>query len=154
MFDFLFLSLFLLLVKPCPLQRCVSMLQTESLRKQCFRNPYWHMRNSENRLRSLVRPSALSGVRRVADSAGDGLAPPRVCNWHQKSRTWDRPVATRVPVPMAPLGEPLRSLCQTLECNTQRVALVLPLWETHGHTIRFRLFCRGQGFTNHFLPGK
>ena len=44
-------------MKPRPLQRCVSMLQTESLRKQCFQPP-WHMRNSENPLHSQsVRPA-------------------------------------------------------------------------------------------------
>jgi hypothetical protein len=73
----------------------------------------------------LARPSALSGVRWVAGSAGNGLARSRVCNWHQKSRAWRRPVATRVSVTMVPLGEPLRSLCPTLECNTQRVVLSL-----------------------------
>ena len=44
------LSLFFsFLVKPRPLQRCVSMLQTESLAQALLSTPNWHMRNSENR---------------------------------------------------------------------------------------------------------
>lgn len=63
----LFSFLLFLLVKPRPLQRCVSMLQTESFAQAMLSLFFhWHMRNSENRLHSMARPfDALSFWERV-----------------------------------------------------------------------------------------
>ena len=128
------------LVKPRPLQRCVSMPQTESAcTSSAFESIFlWHMRNSENRLHSWFVHPSLSGVRWVTSSAGDGLARTRVCNWHQKSRAW-RPFlcfARGVGHP----GSSGRAVTKLVSSHLSAIRSVWPAFRAD-HTIRFRLSC-------------
>jgi len=118
---------FLFFVKPRPLQRCVSMLQTESLRKQRFQTlslAYEKFGESASLYGSSI--CAFGRSRWVASSAGDGLARSRVCNWHQKSRAWGCLALRRGCQFPWFLWESRYEACeQHLECNTQRVAFPL-----------------------------
>lgn len=92
-------------VKPGPLQRCVSMLQTESLRKQTFIFAY----EKFGEIASLsARPSHLvcGGVDALPVTASRDLAP--VIGIRKAGPGLD--LALRVFTSQVPLGGPLRSL--------------------------------------------
>ena len=84
---------FFSLSKRRPLQRCVSMPQTDMCWSThtyqiCFQIVPLHMRNSEYSSPSPSLRSCLleGGARRQVCPRGFGAT--RVCNWHQKSRAW------------------------------------------------------------------
>lgn len=87
-FDSLSLLLPSFCVKSRPLQRCVSMLQTESLRKQSFISSLAYEKFGESASipsSPISHFSVCDGVDALPVTVQRDLAS---CNWHQKSRAW------------------------------------------------------------------